>query len=278
VYWRILFNEKIITLFQQQQKQQVGNTLSANNPWLIADNNPWLSAAKDDGDEAVELAATKPAITAAPIVRNTAKPSISTRPSVPKKSLVSTTPIPESVTKKVQQTQHETQDSEDEQTLLSGQRDLIRLAFANDDLVEEEFEREKAEAVSADTPQAKDVTLPGWGSWDGAGIDPEKQKKRRRIIVPPKPGSGIEAADRKDRNLQFVIINEKRDKKFAGKYLTNKVPFPYQTREQYEAMIRNPLGREWNTTAVHQTLNKPRIKTRAGQVIDPPTMTVAAEE
>jgi U3 small nucleolar RNA-associated protein 14 len=49
------------------------------------------------------------------------------------------------------------------------------------------------------------------------------------------------------------------------------VPYPFKTREQYEASLRNPLGKEWNTHEVFQKLTMPRVTTKMGAIIDPLT-------
>ncbi|KAL1920156.1 uncharacterized protein VTP21DRAFT_1302 [Calcarisporiella thermophila] len=141
------------------------------------------------------------------------------------------------------------------------QRELVARAFANDDVVEE-FEEEKRQIEMEDAPQETDITLPGWGSWSGKGI----KRKAKRVVV--KKEAGIEAKKRKDAKLKHVIINEKRVKK-ADKFHAQKLPHPFQTREQYEQALRAPLGKEWNTNAVFQQMTMPRVTTKAGTIIDP---------
>lgn len=62
--------------------------------------------------------------------------------------------------------------------------------------------------INEEIPKEEDVTLPGWGSWSGPGV----QASVKKVVVPPKPGSGIESSKRKDAKLKNVIINEKRQK------------------------------------------------------------------
>ncbi|CAG8469082.1 4136_t:CDS:2 [Ambispora leptoticha] len=149
------------------------------------------------------------------------------------------------------------------------QRELVARAFANDNVVEE-FEEEKLATIDEDAPKEKDLTLPGWGSWAGKGVKKRLTKNNDfRVIQKPVHGEGIEMSKRKDANLKHVIINEKRIKK-ATKYLATQVPYPYETREQYERSLRNPLGKEWNTYEVFQKMVKPRVITKMGTIIDPP--------
>lgn len=58
----------------------------------------------------------------------------------------------------------------------------IAEAFEDDDIVAE-FRREKNEENKKNEPQEIDMSLPGWGSWGGTGIDPTKQKTKRKLIL-----------------------------------------------------------------------------------------------
>ncbi|KAJ8688838.1 hypothetical protein PTI98_013583 [Pleurotus ostreatus] len=48
------------------------------------------------------------------------------------------------------------------------QRDLVALAFAGDNVVQQ-FEEVKRREMAEDAPQEVDTSLPGWGSWGGTG-------------------------------------------------------------------------------------------------------------
>lgn len=41
-----------------------------------------------------------------------------------------------------------------------------------------------------------------------------------------------------------------------------QVPFPYTTVEDYETVVRQPLGKEWNPQRVHMKLIQPQIVTK----------------
>lgn len=102
-------------------------------------------------------------------------------------------------------------DDEDDQMVHNdkvsfSQRELVARAFANDDVVAE-FEEEKMAEVERDGDQVEDLTLPGWGSWAGAGVKKSKKKKILKVT------KGIDAQNRKDAKLAHVIINEKLNKK-----------------------------------------------------------------
>lgn len=79
------------------------------------------------------------------------------------------------------------------------QRALIKEAFAGDNIVEEEFRKEKTQLVDAETPKDEDITLPGWGNWGGEGLTSRKRVIKKAPITKP----------RKDNNLKHVIINER---------------------------------------------------------------------
>lgn len=142
------------------------------------------------------------------------------------------------------------------------QRELVALAFAGDNVVEA-FEEAKRQEIEADAPREVDATLPGWGSWGGAGI-----KK-----TPPKPHlikkvAGIDPSNRADFKKAHVIISEKRDKK-AAKYLVGDLPYPYTSYAQFEKSMDTPLGTEWNTRVGFQRATLPRVVKKMGTVIDP---------
>lgn len=151
-----------------------------------------------------------------------------------------------------------TADDSDSETC--AQRMTIQEAFANDDVIEE-FVKEKADATEANKPKDLDLSLPGWGDWAGPGI--VETKRRKKFTVPAKP-----VPARKDNKLAHVIINEFRDKKFA-KNQVSQLPFPFTSRDQWERSVHVPLGKDWNTTSVHQKLIKPRIVTLPGTIIEP---------
>lgn len=147
-------------------------------------------------------------------------------------------------------------DSDEEQF---AQQDLIQEAFVGDNVVKE-FEREKKRIVKEEDDQEEDVSLPGWGDWAGG------KKKKRKIV---RKIDGITQKDkRKDKNMKNVIINEKVNKKNL-KYQSSDVPYPYESREQYERALRMPVGQQWTSRDTHQRLTMPRVITKQGTVIDP---------
>ena len=74
---------------------------------------------------------------------------------------------------------------------------------------------------------------------------------------------------RKDAALKGVVISERFDKK-AAKFHAASVPFEYQgARDVYEASLRQPLGRDFNTDKSFRDLTRPTILKDAGVIIDP---------
>ncbi|KFM25617.1 U3 small nucleolar RNA-associated protein 14 [Auxenochlorella protothecoides] len=145
------------------------------------------------------------------------------------------------------------------------QDDLIRMAFANDD-VAAEFAAEKASEVEAELPKVEGVgTLPGWGNWAGAQREPAWMAAARRKAEQQRAAA---AAARKDAKMQYVILSERWDKA-AAKYRTATLPFPYDSKETYERARRQPLGKEYNTDASFRDLTRPAVVKDAGVVIEP---------
>ncbi|PWZ01828.1 Utp14-domain-containing protein [Testicularia cyperi] len=143
------------------------------------------------------------------------------------------------------------------------QRELVEAAFAGDDVVAE-FEAEKEAIMAEDESKTVDTTLPGWGSWTGKGVKARSTPNPKYL----KKIQGVDRKDRKDAQLDRVIINEKRDKKM-DKFRIRDLPHPYTSIAQYQAAMKNPLGPEWNTRIETQRLNMPRITKKVGKVIQP---------
>lgn len=146
-------------------------------------------------------------------------------------------------------------DSEDQQRM------TIAQAFADDDVIDE-FTREKDDVIEKSKPKDIDLTLPGWGSWGGEGIQISKKKKKRFTIKAPP------ALPRKDEHLGHVILNEARHTA-VSKHRVNEIPFPYRNVEQFEKSIRAPIGKAWNPETVHRDLVKPKVVTAIGKIIAP---------
>ncbi|CAF9927656.1 hypothetical protein IMSHALPRED_007266 [Imshaugia aleurites] len=139
-------------------------------------------------------------------------------------------------------------------------QDLVRKAFAGDEVVAK-FEQEKRATIQDQDEKIIDNTLPGWGSWTGAGIGKKAERRNKGKVLTKIPG--ITAEKRQDAKLDRVIINEKRVKK-NSKYLASSLPHPFETRQQYERSLRLPVGPEWTTKETFQGMTKPRILMKPG--------------
>ncbi|CAF4251971.1 unnamed protein product [Rotaria sp. Silwood2] len=137
----------------------------------------------------------------------------------------------------------------------------IQEAFADDDVLAE-FNKEKTEIIDRDRPKPIDLSLPGWGEWAGSGV-PVNKRKKRKFLIQPKP-----APPRRDVHLQHVIINEKADQKIS-EHRVSDLPFPFADVEQFESLMQQPLGREWNPETAFRRLNQPKIRSRIGVRIEP---------
>ncbi|KAF8633539.1 hypothetical protein AX15_001343 [Amanita polypyramis BW_CC] len=142
------------------------------------------------------------------------------------------------------------------------QRDLVALAFAGDNVVQQ-FEETKNRDIAADAPKEVDTTVPGWGTWGGLGLRKAPPKPSRIKKTP-----GIDPTTRADYGKKHVIISERRDKK-AAKYMVKDLPFPYTSKAQFERSMENPLGTEWNTRVGFQRATLPRVVIKPGVVITP---------
>eukprot|EP00755_Sulcionema_specki_P027455 Sspe_Gene.16862::Locus_5961_Transcript_1_1_Confidence_1.000_Length_2987::g.16862::m.16862/K14567/UTP14; U3 small nucleolar RNA-associated protein 14 len=145
---------------------------------------------------------------------------------------------------------------------------LIARSFAADTLLEE-FQKEKEAEIAKDaTPIDEQLALPGWGEW--GGNDPSLGEKQRSILAKMKADQQKEIdelrAKRKDRKLDNVIIHET---SVPSKYSLSKLPFPYRSEEQLEAVLSTPIGGDWNTETRTRAHLRPKMKTKAGEIIAP---------
>ncbi|XP_069859174.1 U3 small nucleolar RNA-associated protein 14 homolog A-like [Dipodomys merriami] len=141
------------------------------------------------------------------------------------------------------------------------QKQMIKEAFAGDDVIRE-FLKEKEETAEANKPRDIDLTLPGWGEWSGVGLKPSAKKRRQFLIKAP------EDPPRKDKNLPNAIIAEKHNI-HATAHQVRVLPYPFTHHQQFEQTIQNPVGSMWNTQRAFQKLTTPKVVTKPGHVIKP---------
>ncbi|KAF1911401.1 Utp14 protein-domain-containing protein [Ampelomyces quisqualis] len=134
---------------------------------------------------------------------------------------------------------------------------LTAKGFAGDN-VAADFASEKLATIADEESTSITTHLPGWGAWTGSG--PGGKSKGHKTVTKK---AGIDVNKRKDKKLDRVIINEKRQKP-TTKYLASQLPFPFQTREQYERSLRLPKGKEWSTKRTFQDATRPRVLVKQG--------------
>ncbi|CCD66286.1 Small-subunit processome [Caenorhabditis elegans] len=138
---------------------------------------------------------------------------------------------------------------------------VINEAFKDDDVIGD-FEDMKEGVKEKEKVKDVDLNLAGWGSWVGPGMT---EKKRRQNFV-------IKAKEkrRRDGERNGVIIAENMTAKDGiGKIQPRSLPFPYSRVEDYEAVLKQPLGLEWNMEKMRDELCKPAVVVEAGRAIRP---------
>lgn len=151
----------------------------------------------------------------------------------------------------------------------SSQVDLIKAAFVEDGTTfEDEFQKEIDDAVQKkEDILTADNKLKGWGSWAGEGI-----KDRKKELDPKKQKMLTLMKDAANANGGMAAKVQKfggKDEKFLAKYEVESVPFPFQSKAQYESTLAAGLGSEWNTTATHKYKVAPQVVTKRGAVVKP---------
>ncbi|KAK3209999.1 hypothetical protein GRF29_44g1309693 [Pseudopithomyces chartarum] len=147
-------------------------------------------------------------------------------------------------------------------TGLRRNQSLTASAFAGDN-VEADFATEKKQTMEEEDERVVENVLPGWGAWTGDNLSAHEQRNRGQVTYNKK--AGIAPAKRQDAKLARVIINEKRVKA-NSKYKAEQLPFPFETREQYERSLRLPKGPEWTTKKTFQQATKPRVMVKQGVI------------
>lgn len=140
-----------------------------------------------------------------------------------------------------------------------------------------DFQAAKEAEVLAELPNAKSIhaeVLPGWGAWDGAGMSKKAKKKREESAFARAARERLEEARknaieaRSDRNLQNVIIDQRRSKK-ATELTMASVPFPFTSRKQWEKEVANPVLPELVSGNAFAGNIRRRVEAKVGSVIEP---------
>ncbi|KAL7715981.1 U3 small nucleolar RNA-associated protein [Entamoeba marina] len=126
-----------------------------------------------------------------------------------------------------------TKKDEEKNIFQEDQKELLRLAFEGDDVMNE------LEEIDSANNKKKEVVitenLPGWGSWAGENS---------------------------------IVFNNKVDKKFI-KYMVPELPKGYENQKDYKLHLNTSLGPEWTSLLAHKKLTRPEVVIRKGKNIAP---------
>ncbi|XGW19655.1 hypothetical protein V3C99_003470 [Haemonchus contortus] len=139
------------------------------------------------------------------------------------------------------------------------QAHVIAEAFKDDDVIGD-FEEDKMLVEKGERPKDVDLTLQGWGCWVGPGMT--ERKRRKQFVIKAREKR------RKDKNRPGLIIKEL-DEKSISKLQPTSLPFPYTSVVDFETMVSQPIGKDWNPLGVVQDLCKPSVVTQGGRTIRP---------
>ncbi|KAJ5244333.1 hypothetical protein N7489_004429 [Penicillium chrysogenum] len=234
-------NKKASRSSRDSLDQQKDTPAEEENPWLVQTERTNRRRTGPDAQESIDISldATQPEVAPA---KQQSKKQKNAKATLAKQ-------------------QFEENDSDDEEKVpvLLKNHDLVKRAFAGDEVVQE-FEQDKMDTVEDEGDQVVDNTLPGWGSWAGEGVSKRQQKKQKKDL---NVVAGVKAHQRKDAKLDRVIINQKRVQK-NKKYMASQLPHEFETKQQYERSLRLPLGPEWSTKESFQSGTKPRVMIKQG--------------
>ena len=138
------------------------------------------------------------------------------------------------------------------------QKALMKRAFVDAGVEEDRFEAEVEQDLNGPLTSKEEAPKLGWGSWTGFGVKAKKKKVEEEVVKKKTPS-----------NTKLMVST--RTNKGAIKYTAEKIPYPFQTREQYERSLAKPIGKEWNTATTFKESIKPETIIQGG-IIDPLSM------
>jgi len=145
------------------------------------------------------------------------------------------------------------------------QRDLVRTTFVEGTQVED-FEEEQEELQRKKEERDKPEELMGWGHWTGAGTRPRKPRPEPKAAG-GKGAAGANSGGSSQRRSHVQKYEGDQDRK--AKYFVDKVPYPFQSPQQYDQTLKMPSGPEWHTLPEHLSRVKPKVFTKVGTVVAP---------
>ncbi|KAJ5824033.1 Small-subunit processome Utp14 [Penicillium robsamsonii] len=234
-------NKKLSQSSRDSPDQQKDTPTEEENPWLVQTERTNRRRTAPDAQESIDISLDAAQPEAVPVKQQSKK----------QKNAKAT----------VAKRQFDEDDSDDEEKVpvLLKNHDLVKRAFAGDEVVQE-FEQDKMDTIEDEGDKVVDNTLAGWGSWAGEGVSKRQQKKQKRDLTTV---AGVKPGQRKDAKLDRVIINQKRVQK-NKKYMASQLPHEFETKQQYERSLRLPLGPEWSTKESFQSGTKPRVMIKQG--------------
>ncbi|VDL85022.1 unnamed protein product [Nippostrongylus brasiliensis] len=146
------------------------------------------------------------------------------------------------------------------------QAETTNLTKVSAELMEkmDEFDQEKVkqsfQVEEGERPKDVDLTLQGWGCWVGPGMT-ERQRRKKFIVK-------ARQKKRKDASRPGVIIKEIEETSIS-KLQPSSLPFPYSSVVDFETMVSQPIGKDWNPMSVVQDMCKPAVITQGGRSIRP---------
>ena len=118
----------------------------------------------------------------------------------------------------------------------------------------------KGKSITVEQPKEGDE-MPGWGSWVGEGV--KKRKRKQPKVEQTQPAKAVKPS------AIVHALDESVVKAPLMKYQVKEIPYPYKTREEYEAATSMPLGPEWQSLTAHSEAVQPKICARLGAVVPP---------
>lgn len=154
-------------------------------------------------------------------------------------------------------------------------------AFEDENIVDEFIDEKNKMNEEEEEVETKKI-LKGWGSWTSACEEDlpkakrNKQLNTRENVVKSQHSKKVQKKANKyleQNNNTLVIFNEKQfSDKFLEHAVTNLPEKLEKNMDVYDRLIKNPIGIDWNTPAVHKKLISSRVVNMAGNYVKPLTV------
>ena len=131
---------------------------------------------------------------------------------------------------------------------------------------QEEVEKD----IDAETKSAGTQVLPGWGTWDGAGVKKKRKKSAfaeaaERRLAEARSNAMKKRADKNDTHLQ---LSGKRSKSARALTISN-TPFPFRSPKEWAKELDTPATKELTAGRVFRRNIKEKVETLKGVPILP---------